>query len=245
RHRGRNGFDCRGPCRGRDHRLRREPGVRLHLHGIQHAGHVRAADRGAVPQASRPLWQEVRMSTPHLQVAKHASATSRPAEPEVRAATRHVKRAAVVFALLVAVAGPLFVESTLIQHFLVLIGINVILVLSLDLVVGMLGLSALGHAGFMGIGAYTSALLVMNQGFSFLGGLAAGTAMATFFGVLIGYPSLRLGGHFFVVVTFIVGIVFNLLFTNLVEITKGPMGLPGIPAPEIGGYVFQDKLSYY
>src|SRR5690606_15383628 len=115
----------------------------------------------------------------------------------------------------------------------------------LDLVVGMLGLSALGHAGFMGIGAYTSALLVMNQGFSFLGGLAAGTAMATFFGVLIGYPSLRLGGHFFVVVPFIVGIVFNLLFTNLVEITKGPMGLPGIPAPEIGGYVFQDKLSYY
>lgn len=153
--------------------------------------------------------------------------------------------AAAAIALLVAVVGPLFVESTLIQHFLVLIGINVILVVSLDLVVGLLGLSALGHAGFMGIGAYTSALLVMGQGFPFLGGLAAGTATAALFGLLVGYPSLRLGGHFFVVVTFIVGIVFNLLFTNLVEITKGPMGLPGVPAPRIAGHVFADKRSYY
>lgn len=178
-------------------------------------------DGGGVSQAAKRLWR-------------------RPGVSQSR-----TKLAAVALALVIAVVGPLFVDSTLIQHFLVLIGINVILVLSLDLVVGLLGLSALGHAGFMGIGAYTSALLVMSHGFSFLGGLAAGTLAATVFGVLIGYPSLRLGGHYFVVVTFIIGIVLNLLFTNLVEITKGPMGLPGIPAPEIGGYVFADKLAYY
>ncbi len=144
-----------------------------------------------------------------------------------------------------ALAVPPYIDSPLVRHFLVLVGINIILVLSLDLVVGMLGLSALGHAGFMGIGAYTSALLVLGQGASFLVGLASGTAMAALFGVLIGYPSLRLGGHFFVVVTFITGIVLNLFFTNLVSITNGPMGLPGIPAPSIAGFSFNDKLSYY
>ena len=151
----------------------------------------------------------------------------------------------IIVAILAAVALPPFIESTLVRHFLVLIGINIVLVLSLDLVIGLLGLSALGHAGFMGIGAYTSALLVVGNGSSFLMGLAAGTLMATIFGVLIGYPSLRLKGHYFVVVTFITGIVLNLFFTNLVGITKGPMGLPGIPPPVIGGYAFSSKLSYY
>lgn len=147
--------------------------------------------------------------------------------------------------MLAALAIPPFIESSLVRHFLVLIGINIILVLSLDLVVGLLGLSALGHAGFMGIGAYTSALLVMGQGMPFLGGLACGTAMAASFGLLIGYPSLRLKGHYFVVVTFITGIVLNLFFTNLVGITKGPMGVPGIPPPTIAGFQFASKLSYY
>lgn len=148
-------------------------------------------------------------------------------------------------AVLAAVLLPLFFDSTLVRHFLVLIGINVIVVLSLDLVVGVLGLSALGHAAFMGIGAYTSALTTMGLGVPFLVGMAGGTAAAAVFGLLIGYPSLRLKGHFFVIVTFIAGIVINLFFTNLVSITNGPMGLPGIPAPQIAGIVFKDKLSYY
>ncbi len=189
------------------------------------------------------------MNMPQLPAAEESTVClpmpAAPAQPASAPTASRSKPAAVAIAVLAAIIGPLFVDSALIQHFLVLIGINIILVVSLDLVVGLLGLSALGHAAFMGIGAYTSALLVMGQGFPFLGGLAAGTVVAAVFGVLIGYPSLRLGGHFFVVVTFIIGIVFNLLFTNLVAITKGPMGLPGIPAPEIAGYVFEDKLSYY
>ena len=152
-------------------------------------------------------------------------------------------------AILLALALPLIFPSMLIRHYLVLIGINIILVLSLDLVIGHLGLSALGHGGFQGIGAYTCALLVMGGEVPFLGGLAAAMVMAGLFGFIIGYPSLRLRGHYFVIVTFISGIVFNLFFTNLVSVTRGPMGLPGIPAPRIGlgslQMVFDDKLSYY
>lgn len=150
-----------------------------------------------------------------------------------------------VLAVALAIALPHLTDSPLLSHFLVLIGINVIIVLSLDLVVGYLGLSALGHAGFVGIGAYASALLVKSEGVPFLGGMAAGCVLAAAFGLLIGWPSLRLRGHYFVIVTFITGIVLNLFFTNLIGITKGPMGLPGIPAPTIAGLRFADRVSYY
>lgn len=145
----------------------------------------------------------------------------------------------------IAIALPHVSSSPLLSHFLVLIGINVVIVLSLDLVVGHLGLSALGHAGFVGIGGYTSALLVKHGGAPFLVGLASGTAVAALFGLVIGWPSLRLRGHYFVIVTFITGIVLNLFFTNLVAITNGPMGLPGIPSPRIGALQVNDKISYY
>ncbi len=148
-------------------------------------------------------------------------------------------------AIAAAIVLPRVLNSPLLTHFLILIGINIIIVLSLDLVVGHLGLSALGHAGFVGIGAYTSALLVRNMGAPFLLGLISGTSMAALFGAMIGWPSLRLRGHYFVIVTFITGIVLNLFFTNLVAITNGPMGVPSIPPPRIGGFQFNDKFSYY
>jgi len=154
-----------------------------------------------------------------------------------------------LFFLGVALVLPLFLRSMLLRHFMVLIGINIILVLSLDMVVGHTGLTSLGHAGFMGIGAYTCALLVMRFKFPFLASLFAGALLSGTFGAIVGYPSLRLKGHYFVIVTFISGIVFNLFFTNLVSITKGPMGLPGIPAPRVGfgafGFLVDTKIKYY
>ncbi len=155
-----------------------------------------------------------------------------------------------IILILISLILPLVFKSMLMRHFLVLIGINVILVMSLDLVTGHIGLTSLGHAGFMGIGAYTCALLVMNLKIPFPVGLLAGMITAGLMGILIGYPSLRLKGHYFVIVTFICGIVFNLFFTNLVGITKGPMGLPGIPPARIGlgenlSILFDTKLSYY
>jgi len=156
-------------------------------------------------------------------------------------------------ALVAAVAAPLVLQNPSHQNLLVLTGINVILVASLDMLVGLSGLISLGHAAFWGIGAYTSALLVMRAGVPFpaaflAAGLAAGSA-----GVFIGYPSLRLRGHYFALATFIFGIIVNLLLTSLVELTRGPMGLPGIPfatvwVPGVGSLVlntFRDKAAYY
>lgn len=160
------------------------------------------------------------------------------------------KKIAATAVIALSLILPLFITSPFIQHILVIIGINTILVLGLDMALGHCGLVSLGHAGFMGIGAYTGVLLVMKLKLPFLVGLLGGTVAAGLCGILIGYPSLRLRGHYFVIVTFICGIVFTLLFTNLISVTKGPMGIPRIPPAEIAvgnlfTISFKTKLSYY
>jgi len=148
---------------------------------------------------------------------------------------------------------PLLFTTPSHRYLLVLIGINVILVTGLDLLIGYTGLISLGHGGFWGIGAYTSALLVKQAGVPFLWGLLAAGGVAALCGAFIGYPSLRLRGHYFVVITFITAIVVNLLFTNLVGLTRGPMGIPAIPfatvaIPGLFSYrfnPFRSTISYY
>jgi len=79
--------------------------------------------------------------------------------------------------------------------------INAILALSWNLVAGFTGQFSMGHAGFMAIGAYTSALLMMKAGWPFLPSLIAGGTLSGFAGFLIGFPSLRLVGDYLSVVT--------------------------------------------
>lgn len=162
-------------------------------------------------------------------------------------------RAGWLVALAVAVLAPLALRSPAHQNLLVLTGVNVMLVASLDLLIGQSGLLSLGHAAFWGIGAYTSALLSLRAGVAFPVALLGATSGAALCGVLIGYPSLRLRGHYFVLVTFIFGIIVTLLLTSLVTVTRGPMGLPGIPfatvprpwGPPVVLNTFQDRVGYY
>ncbi len=152
-----------------------------------------------------------------------------------------------------ALALPFVFPTIASRNLLILIGINVILVASLDLLIGYTGLISLGHAGFWGIGAYTSALLMMRYRIPFPLALLAAAILAAAAGVFIGYPSLRLRHHYFVLVTFIFGIILTLLFTSLIGITRGPMGLPGIPfarldLPPLFSHTFNtfhSKVGYY
>lgn len=138
----------------------------------------------------------------------------------------------VVLGLAAAIAAPHVFTGLAAQHLLVIIAINVILVASLDLLVGGAGMISLGHAAFMGVGAYASAILVRG-GASFPLGLLAAFGFAALAGLVVGVPALRLKGHYFSVVTFITGIIATILMTNLVDLTRGPMGLPGIPFASI------------
>jgi branched-chain amino acid transport system permease protein len=104
--------------------------------------------------------------------------------------------------------------------------------IGLNLLFGYTGLVSLGHMGFAGVGAYTTALLMKNGIAGFVPALAAGAVVAGAVGLLVGLPCLRLRSHFFIVVTLAVGVILYTLFNNLDALTGGAEGLPGIPRPQ-------------
>jgi branched-chain amino acid transport system permease protein len=129
-------------------------------------------------------------------------------------------------------------------HILVIAGIYIILTASLNLIVGYTGLPALGHAAFSCIGAYTSSLLALNFGLSPWLGLLIGACVAAISGVIIGYPAIRLKGDYLALATFGLGVIIYTIAKNWVNLTRGPMGLPGIPGFSIFGFELSEIWSY-
>ncbi|RKY12771.1 MAG: branched-chain amino acid ABC transporter permease [Planctomycetota bacterium] len=131
-----------------------------------------------------------------------------------------------------------------ILHILVITGIYIMLTLSLNLVVGYTGLAALGHAAFSCVGAYASSLLVLNYGLSPWIGLIVGACVAAILGALIGMPSLRLKGDYLALATFGLGVIVYSVAKNWVSVTRGPMGLPGIPGFSVFGIQLSQVWTY-
>lgn len=131
-----------------------------------------------------------------------------------------------------------------ILHILVIAGIYIILALSLNLIVGYTGLPALGHAAFSCIGAYTSSLLALNAGLSPWIGLLTGACVAAISGIVIGYPAVRLKGDYLALATFGLGVIVYSIAKNWVSLTRGPMGLPGIPGFSVAGFQLSGIWSY-
>ncbi len=129
-------------------------------------------------------------------------------------------------------------------HILVITGIYIILTMSLNLVVGYTGLPALGHAAFSCVGAYTSSLLALNFGLSPWLGLLIGACVAALLGVVIGFPSLRLKGDYLALATFGLGVIVYSVAKNWVSLTRGPMGLPGIPGFSVFGFKLSEIWAY-
>jgi branched-chain amino acid transport system permease protein len=131
-----------------------------------------------------------------------------------------------------AMAPVLFASQPYILYVLTLSLCYAIPAIGINLLYGYTGLISLGHMGFAGIGAYTTALLMKEAGLPFVPSLLAGAAAAGFAGLVVGIPCLRLRSHFFIVVTLAVGMILYTLFNNLDGLTGGAEGLPGIPRPE-------------
>jgi len=129
-------------------------------------------------------------------------------------------------------------------HILVITGIYIILTLSLNLVVGYTGLAALGHAAFSCVGAYASSLLALNYGVSPWIGLLVGACVAAILGVVIGAPSLRLKGDYLAIATFGLGVIVYSVAKNWMSVTRGPMGLPGIPGFSFFGIQLSSVCTY-
>ena len=122
-------------------------------------------------------------------------------------------------------------------HILIIALIYSIFAISLNLELGFTGLYNFGHVAFFGIGAYTSALLSL-AGLPVSVGIACGMIVAGVAGSLLAIPALRLSGDYFGIATLVFAEMVRLFFLNERWLTKGPMGLPGIPRPGwIGGGV--------
>jgi len=129
-------------------------------------------------------------------------------------------------------------------HILIISGIYSILALSLNLIIGFTGLPAFGHAAFSCVGAYVSALLALNFGISPWIGLLIGAMIASLLGLLIGYPSIRLKGDYLALATFGFGVIVYSIAKNWVSLTRGPMGLPGIPRFSFLGFSLEPIWAY-
>lgn len=128
-------------------------------------------------------------------------------------------------------------------HLAIIVGIYVILATSLNLSVGFTGLLNLGHVAFFGVGAYTSALLTL-AGVPFpLAFLAAGV-MAALFGLLLILATRKLKGDYLALATLGFSFVVYSVLLNWTSLTRGPLGIPGIPKPNIFGLVIADNNSY-
>ena len=106
--------------------------------------------------------------------------------------------------------------------------INAILAVGLNLISGYTGQLSLGHATFMGLGAYAATLFALKLHLPFIVSIILGACVAAFFGFVIGVPTLRLRGDYLAIATLGFGEITKNILLNL-EITGGPMGLRGIP----------------
>jgi branched-chain amino acid transport system permease protein len=143
--------------------------------------------------------------------------------------------ALLVLALLIPV---MFFENRYILDVAILVMTYVMLGWGLNIVVGLAGLLDLGYAAFYAVGAYSFALLAQNFGLSFWICLPLAGILAAFWGVLLGFPVLRLRGDYLAIVTLAFGEIIRLVILNWQELTGGPNGLSGIPRPSFFGLPF-------
>jgi branched-chain amino acid transport system permease protein len=125
-----------------------------------------------------------------------------------------------------------------VDNFGIQILIYVMLGWGLNIVVGLAGLLDLGYVAFYAVGAYAYALLAKEFGFSFWILLPLAGVMSSFWGILLGFPVLRLRGDYLAIVTLAFGEIIRIVLVNWVDLTNGYAGISGIPRPSFFGIPF-------
>ena len=125
-----------------------------------------------------------------------------------------------------------------VDNFGIQILIYVMLGFGLNIVVGLAGLLDLGYVAFYAVGAYAYALLAKTFGLSFFMLLPLSGCLAAFWGILLGFPVLRLRGDYLAIVTLAFGEIIRLVLINWVPVTNGYAGISGIPRPTFFGIPF-------
>jgi branched-chain amino acid transport system permease protein len=159
-----------------------------------------------------------------------------------------MKRDLLKFSILVTIvaAAPLLWGGSYVMNVLVFVGIHTMLAVALNLLLGYAGQISLGQAGFFGLGAYISGVLTASHGMNPWLAMAVAAATVGALAFAIGFPVLKLKGHYLAMATLGLGIIIYIVFNEAVDYTGGPSGLSGIPNITLAGVVFNtDVKNYY
>lgn len=147
--------------------------------------------------------------------------------------------------LAVALILPAVSNDAFLFRILTMIAIWSILALGQNIITGFCGQLSFGQAAFYGIGAYTSVLLTIHFGLPYPLALIASAVVAGFFGLLVGYPAIRIGGDYLFLVTIGFSEIMRLVFLNWDGLTGGAIGIPNVPTIDLFGYQFYTNKDYY
>ncbi len=149
----------------------------------------------------------------------------------------------IVIAVLLVV--PFIVPNSFYLDLAIRMAINAVIVLGLNLLIGFAGQISLGHAGFLGIGAYASAVLPTHFGWHPLVAMGTGAAVTGLLAALVARPIFKLKGHYLAMATLGLGIIINIALRNEAQWTGGPDGMPVPPMSVFGVEIYSDKLWYW
>ena len=142
-----------------------------------------------------------------------------------------------------AILPALPIADRYIMDLAILVLTYVMLGWGLNVVVGLAGLLDLGYVAFYAVGAYSYALLAQYFGLSFWICLPLAGILAAFWGILLGFPVLRLRGDYLAIVTLAFGEIIRIVLLNWQSLTGGPNGISGIPRPSFFGLEFKPDCS--
>ncbi len=143
------------------------------------------------------------------------------------------------------VATGLILKNYFYFQLITIIGINTLLALALNMLLGYAGQISLGHAAFYGIGAYTSGILTATYGFNPWMALPCALMLAIVIAVVVGFPTLKLTGYYLGMGTLGFGMIVHIVFREWSSVTGGASGFMGIPPLEIGHVSFFEPRNYF
>lgn len=129
-------------------------------------------------------------------------------------------------------------------HLFILICFYTLLSQSLNLSAGFTGLISLAHAGFYGIGAYTTAILSTQFGFSFWINIPLAMIISGTIAFFVSLIALKTVEDYFIICTLGIQVILFSIMNNWMDLTRGPLGIPGIPSISIFGFALDGKISF-
>ena len=158
---------------------------------------------------------------------------------------RRLKGIAPFLAVAVLACAPLVVPSRFWLHVCNITLLYAMLALGQNIITGWCGMLTLGQAAFLGLGAYTSSLLVMRLGVPWIVAFAAAGLLSAAVGALLALPCLRVKSDFLSLVTIAFNQIFFVVANNWLDLTRGPMGLPNVPPVNLFGWTLRTAASQF